>query len=121
MAADSNNGTTEVVYITLQVADATKSRDFYTAVLGWEFSGGRVEDGWNIAGTKPMMGLSGGHDRPTAVPMYRVADIDAAVARVRAAGGTATDPEPQSFGMSSDCVDDQGMRFYLGQLTDGAS
>jgi predicted enzyme related to lactoylglutathione lyase len=60
--------------------------------------------------------LSGGHDVTTVLPMYRVDDIDDAVARVRAAGGSATDPENQPYGLSSECVDDQGTRFYLGQL-----
>jgi predicted enzyme related to lactoylglutathione lyase len=47
--------------------------------------------------------------------MYRVDDIHAAVERVRAEGGSATDPERQPYGLSSTCVDDQGTRFYLGQ------
>jgi predicted enzyme related to lactoylglutathione lyase len=63
-----------------------------------------------------MTGLSGGHADVTVVPMWRVDDIEAAVARVRAAGGRATDPERQPYGISSDCEDDQGTRFYLGQL-----
>jgi len=32
------------------------------------------------------------------------------------AGGTATDPEQMPYGITSDCVDDQGFSFYLGQL-----
>jgi len=64
----------------------------------------------------PMVGLQGGHPQVTIVPMYRVDDIETAVARVRAAGGTSTDPEVQPYGISADCVDDQGTRFHLGQL-----
>jgi predicted enzyme related to lactoylglutathione lyase len=48
--------------------------------------------------------------------MWRVDDIDAAVERVRRAGGTATDPERQPYGTTSTCTDDQGTRFYLGDL-----
>ena len=48
--------------------------------------------------------------------MYRVDDIAVAVERVRAAGGTATEPERQPYGITSDCVDDQGTRFHLGRL-----
>ena len=29
-------------------------------------------------------------------------------------GGTATDPERQPYGTTSECTDDQGVRFYLG-------
>ena len=50
----------------------------------------------------------------TAVPMWKVEDVAAAVERVRAAGGTATDPERQPYGTTSQCADDQGVRFYLG-------
>ena len=51
------------------------------------------------------------------VPMWTVADIDAAVARVREAGGTVIEePSQQSYGKSALCTDDQGTRFYLGEL-----
>jgi uncharacterized protein len=35
---------------------------------------------------------------------------------VRTAGGSATDPVQQPYGLTSECVDDQGTRFYLGEL-----
>jgi uncharacterized protein len=47
--------------------------------------------------------------------MYRVDDIHAAVAEVRARGGRATDPEQQPYGLSAECADNQGTHFYLGQ------
>lgn len=106
----------DVAYITIQVPDSAAARDFYGSVLGWEFTPGHVDDGWQVTNTRPMTGLSGGHAEVTVVPMWRVDDIDAAVARVRAAGGRATDPERQPYGISADCEDDQGTRFYLGQL-----
>ncbi len=85
-------------------------------MLGWRFEPGRVDDGWGVVDMAPMAGLQGGHPESTGVPMYRVDDIAAAVARVRAAGGTSTDPEPQPYGVSAECHDDQGTHFYLGQL-----
>ena len=48
------------------------------------------------------------------VPMWKVDDVAAAVERVRAAGGTATDPERQPYGTTAEGTDDQGVRFYLG-------
>jgi hypothetical protein len=45
-----------------------------------------------------------------------VENVRVAVDRVRALGGTATDPERQPYGETSECADDQGSRFYLGQL-----
>ncbi|MEO8889292.1 MAG: VOC family protein [Jatrophihabitantaceae bacterium] len=106
----------DLAYLTLEVVDSAKARAFYGAVLGWTFTSGRVPDGWPVEDTVPMIGLSGGHERATAVPMWRVDGIATAVAAVRAAGGVATDPEQQPYGISSECTDDQGMRFSLGQL-----
>jgi uncharacterized glyoxalase superfamily protein PhnB len=111
------NGTRqgELAYLTLEVADSARARAFFRAVLEWQFVPGRVADGWTVEDVAPMVGLGGGRP-PVGVPMYRVDDIAAAVQRVRAAGGTATDPEQQPYGISSECGDDQGTRFYLGQL-----
>jgi predicted enzyme related to lactoylglutathione lyase len=106
----------DIAYVTMHVPDSAAARDFYGAVLGWEFESGRVDDGWQVTNTRPMTGLSGGHAELTVVPMWRVDDIDGAVARVRAAGGRASDPERQPYGITSDCEDDQGTKFYLGQL-----
>jgi predicted enzyme related to lactoylglutathione lyase len=105
----------DVSYITMEVVDSVRTRAFYGSVLGWRFRPGRVEDGWQVEAVAPMVGISGGHDEATAVPMYQVDDVEAAVARVRGAGGTASDPAVQPYGVTSDCVDDQGTRFYLGQ------
>ena len=49
--------------------------------------------------------------------MWTVADIDAAVARVREAGGTVMkEPKRQPYGVMAECADDQGSRFYLGEF-----
>jgi uncharacterized glyoxalase superfamily protein PhnB len=106
----------DIAYVTLEVVDSARTRAFYRAVLGWRFTPGRVDDGWQVEDTVPMVGVSGGHDVATTVPMYRVDDIAGAVEAVRARGGTATDPEVQPYGISSACTDDQGTRFYLGAL-----
>ena len=112
----NGRGPGDLSYITLLVPDSVRFRAFYTAVLGWRFEPGHVEDGWGVLDVSPMAGLQGGHGESTGVPMYRVADIAGAVARVRAAGGTSTDPEQQPYGISAECHDDQGTHFYLGQL-----
>jgi predicted enzyme related to lactoylglutathione lyase len=104
----------DLAYVTFEAADSARFRAFFGAVLGWEFGPGRVEDGWDVVGPAPMAGLAGGAGAVT--PMWLVDDIGAAVGRVREAGGTATEPERQSYGVSSQCTDDQGTRFWLGQL-----
>lgn len=105
----------DISYLTLQAVDGTRARDFYSAVFGWQFTPGHSPEGWEPRDVVPMTGLHGGHERATAVPMYRVDDITAAVGRVRAGGGTATDPQAQPYGWMSECIDDQGTHFYLGQ------
>ena len=112
----AGTGQGDLAYVTMEVVDSARSRTFYGSVLRWGFTPGRVADGWQVEGVVPMVGLSGGHDAATTVPMYRVDDIASAVRHVRDAGGSATDPETQPYGISSTCTDDQGTRFYLGQL-----
>ncbi|GAA2417759.1 VOC family protein [Actinomadura vinacea] len=108
----------EISYVTLEVPDSARARAFFGTVLDWRFIPGRVPDGWSVqidqGEVHPMTGMHGGHDRPTVVPVYAVDDIDAAVSRVRAAGGTASDPERRPYGTLAECVDNQGSRFYLG-------
>jgi len=106
----------EVAYVTIQTVDDARARAFFGAVLGLQFSPGSVERGWNIPEIVPMSGLSGGHPAARVVPMYRVDDIAAAVLRVRELGGQATNPAQQRYGITADCEDGQGTRFYLGQF-----
>jgi uncharacterized glyoxalase superfamily protein PhnB len=106
----------DVAYLTLQVPDGARARDFYEAVLGWSAVPGRVQDGWQVDGTTPMIGIGGGTSEPGAVPMYAVDDIEVAVAAVRTAGGEAGETEQQSYGLTALCRDDQGLPFWLGQL-----
>ena len=106
----------DLAYVTMEVVDSERARAFYGSVLGWRFVPGRARDGWQAEDVVPMVGMSGGHGVATTVPMYRVDDIASAVERVRTAGGDATDPEAQPYGVTSSCSDDQGTRFHLGQL-----
>jgi uncharacterized glyoxalase superfamily protein PhnB len=107
----------DTVYLTLRVPDGARARDFYEAVLGWTAVPGRVPDGWQVQGSTPMVGIGGGSDEPDVVPMYAVDDIEVAVLAVRTAGGEAGDIERQSYGLTAECRDDQGLPFYLGQLS----
>jgi predicted enzyme related to lactoylglutathione lyase len=109
-------GPGELSYITYQVADSTAFKSFYSRVLYWTFEPGHVDDGWQVEQTHPMAGVAGGSTEHVTVPMWTVADIDAAVARVREAGGKVVEePSQRPYGMSAQCTDDQGTRFYLGQ------
>ncbi|MFT4127639.1 MAG: VOC family protein [Gordonia sp. (in: high G+C Gram-positive bacteria)] len=111
------SGHGEMSYLTVHTPDSARLRAFYGTVVGWEFTPGRIDDGWEVRNARPQIGVSGGHGESVAVPMWSVDDIAAAVERVRAAGGQViTEPEPQGYGLMALCSDDQGGRFYLGQL-----
>lgn len=117
----NGTGPGELSYITYFAENSADFRAFYSRVLYWTFESGRVEDGWAVQGSHPMAGVAGiattGRPaQPSTVPMWTVEDIDAAVERVRAAGGTVIEePSTQSYGRSALCTDDQGARFYLGE------
>jgi predicted enzyme related to lactoylglutathione lyase len=106
----------DLAYITLEVVDSQRARDFYGAVLGWRFQPGHIADGWQVEGTTPMIGISGGHQMATAVPLWQVGDLIAVTGQVRAAGGTASEAHQEPYGLLAECTDDQGTRFSLGQF-----
>ena len=105
----------DVSYITISPGDEQRAADFYSQLFGWQFMPGNVDRGLQVEGPQPMTGFWGGPGRQTVVLMYQVADIEAAAVQVRALGGQATQPEQQPYGVTAECVDDQGMAFYLGQ------
>ncbi|MDN4516839.1 MULTISPECIES: VOC family protein [Mycolicibacterium] len=113
----NGGGHGELSYITYQVPDSTVFKAFYSGLLFWTYEPGRIDDGWGVVGAHPMSGAAGGNASAVTVPMWTVDDIDAAVSRVRGAGGTVIEePSQQSYGKSALCTDDQGTRFYLGEL-----
>jgi predicted enzyme related to lactoylglutathione lyase len=106
----------DLAYLTLEVADPARTLEFYGAVLGWRCQPGRRPGGWQVEGTTPRIGVSGGHSASAAWPVWQVSDVAAAITRVRAAGGTATEPHREPYGLMADCTDDLGFRFSLGQF-----
>lgn len=104
-------------FIELGVPAGSRARQFYGDVLGWTFTDMGND---NFLAQTPTLQI-GLHPRdPDAVFVvyFLVDDLEAAVARVRAAGGTAADPgkeEEGGFGRFSECRDDQGVRFGLRQ------
>ncbi|UXA14623.1 VOC family protein [Mycobacterium sp. SMC-8] len=113
----NGGGHGDLSYITYFVPDSTVFKAFYGRLLFWTYEPGRIDDGWAVVGAHPMSGAAGGTTPAVIVPMWTVDDIDAAVSRVREAGGTVIEePSEQSYGKSALCADDQGTRFYLGEL-----
>ncbi|MEH3155150.1 MAG: VOC family protein [Gordonia paraffinivorans] len=110
------SGHGELTYLTVYTPDSATYRDFYGRVLGWQFTPGRIDDGWEVDGSRPQIGIGGGAARSEAVAMWTVDDIEAAVERVVAAGGRVTDPvSRQPYATTAECVDDQGIHFWLAQ------
>ncbi|MDQ0378103.1 VOC family protein [Amycolatopsis thermophila] len=106
----------EAMYFTFQVPDDEAAKAFYGAVLGWQFAPGSVEGAWRFEGPGLEGGLWGGPGRQVGWKlMYAVDDVNAAVDRVRAAGGRVTEVDRKPYGLTADCVDDQGIEFWLWQ------
>lgn len=120
---ESRNGVRhgDISYLTMGVRDVAKARAFYGPLLGWTFYPGDPSPRSSVRGVRPEMGIGEGDRELGVVLAYRVDDIAAAVAEIRARGGTATDPVQRPYAMEADCVDDQGIPFYLHQFDDGPS
>ncbi len=103
----------EALYFTFQVPDDVRAKSFYQAVLGWQFSPGSVEKAWGFEGPGLQGGLWGGQNQVGWKLMYAVDDLSAGLERVRSAGGTTGDVEQHPYGLTADCVDDQGIEFWL--------
>jgi uncharacterized protein len=86
----------------LMTEEVDEAKKFYTAVLGWTFEDMPMPSGKYIvakANGKPVGGMmnsadiEGGDDMPSHWMAYiHVADVDAAVAKVAAAGGEVVKP-----------------------------
>lgn len=98
----------------LGLSDAARARRFYGELLGWSFETTEGEDAWIDTGG--VRGGLHGEDEPNIVVYFEVADIEAAVRRVRELGGEAKDPAPSGTGgRFTTCRDDQGVVFGLHQ------
>jgi uncharacterized glyoxalase superfamily protein PhnB len=108
----------DVANVTMAVREPHRAKEFYEAVLGVPFPSAHPGT-WRTDQTRPPLGIrSSEGGEPEVQLSYRVDDIAAAVERVRAAGGHADEPGRRRFGLSAECVDDQGATFRLWQPAD---
>lgn len=107
----------DIGYVSLWVPGVARTATFYAAVLGWHYGPASAERGRQVQGLSLHQGLWGGVTPATLFCCYAVEDVEAAAVRVRDAGGTAADPHPEPYGRIAECTDDQGTRFYLGELS----
>lgn len=103
----------DVVYASMWRPDVAAAARFYAAVLGWRIQGAAPDPGRHAVGLSLPVGFWGAPGHPTTLLCFSVPDVDAAVALVRAAGGTADEPRDTRAGRRVNCVDDQGLRFAL--------
>jgi len=109
-------------FFELGVADAERARTFYTGLFSWAMEPGPSGNGFTIETGGIAGGLHGGDPEASPLLFFRVADIDAAVMRVRELGGSVEDADVsgdeasiERFGRFNLCRDDQGSPFGLHQ------
>jgi len=113
-------GTGDLGYFTLGVPDTQRGKAFYGALFGWRFEPDDVQPDAtysHIANATPPGGIYSGHER--LVAYFRVADIQAAVDKVRELGGRAEEPSQSPSGWSAPCHDDQDQPLHLWQPAEG--
>jgi predicted enzyme related to lactoylglutathione lyase len=106
----------QITYAAFWTRNVTLAERFYARVLGWSTVPSPNRDGLparQVGDLALPLGLRGTDQAPTLAPYYAVPDVDATVALVRAAGGTAAEPVDRTYGRAAACADDQGLPFTL--------
>ena len=118
-----------VVHFELAADDPERAIAFYERILGWQFQKwGGPADYWLITtGPEHEPGINGGLQRrgspsQNVTNTIGVDDLDAAVARVVAAGGTVMEPKMvvPGVGYLAYCLDTEGNPFGLMQADTSA-
>lgn len=103
----------DLAYVALWTPKVERAEAFYAAVLGWQLSAGSGPRGRQVVNTTLATGLWGGQSEHTVFCCWQVDDVDAAIARVRGAGGTAGEARDEPYGRLADCVDADGLAFAV--------
>jgi predicted enzyme related to lactoylglutathione lyase len=106
---DSAPGT--VSFLEIGSTDMAATRKFFGAVFDW-----RCHDDMWFQTPTIKAGLHGNDPAPQMYVYFHVADLDAAAARVKAAGGEASEIKDEGeFGRFVNCKDPGGIQFGLHQ------
>ncbi len=110
----------ELGYFTIGVADVPRAAKFYGALFGWEFCGGRERRLRPCFQHQTLpFGLSKGAPADLTSFYFRVDDMAAMAARVKALGGAPGEIREFPSGLNAVCKDDQGTVFSLWQPAAG--
>jgi predicted enzyme related to lactoylglutathione lyase len=115
----------KLVHFEVLAKDADKATQFYSSVLGWEFSdSGMPGIDYRMTQTGEDQGgaVYAPSDGKTGLKVYfDTDDIDATIAKVRESGGEAEDKQTiPSIGWFSPCKDPDGIEFSLFQSDESA-
>ncbi len=78
-------------YLELPVAATGPAKAFYAAVMGWQFADYGPDYAATTSGDTDL-GLDADTELTTLLPVIEVADLEATLAAVEAAGGTVVQP-----------------------------
>ena len=107
--ADPAPGT--VSFLEIGSTEMTATRKFFGAVFDWP-----CHDEMRFQTPTIKAGLHGNEKTPQIYVYFAVSDLDAAAARVRAAGGEASEIKDEGeFGRFVNCKDPGGIQFGLHQ------
>jgi uncharacterized protein len=112
----------ELSFFELGVEDVERARTFCEGLFGWRFEPGPAGQGFAIETPTIPGGVHGGDRGATPYVFFAAEDMDAALERVRALGGSVdeldiegTEESIERFGRFKLCRDDQGSPFGLHQ------
>ncbi len=104
-------------YIEIGAQNDESVKLFFGELFNWPYTP-MENGGWFDTGSVKA-GVHGNDTTPNIVVYFEVKDIEAAVKKVIALGGQCDEPSPNEpgFGRFANCVDPQGIKFGLRQIT----
>jgi predicted enzyme related to lactoylglutathione lyase len=114
-----------VVHLELPAGDTARSKQFWSALFGWQFEAMEGPFEYNMTRIDETTGAAvfpAEGDERCARPYFDSDDINAGVARVKELGGEADDPNPvPGMGWFATCKDTEGVKFGLWQTDPNAT
>jgi uncharacterized protein len=105
-----------LVFFDMPADDVERAKQFWGELFAWQFEAWPGEFEYHVAATEPGGGLYPGNGAPKGITAYfGVDDLDVALERVKALGGTAADDvrAVPGVGRYAACTDTEGNAFSL--------